>query len=60
MAAHPRLIGIFSGRSRADPFVVALAMVHGGTVVTEESASPNLTVVVSRGGLGSFPWRLFL
>jgi hypothetical protein len=38
-----RLIGIGSGRSGADPFVIALAMVHGGTVVTEETLSRNLT-----------------
>lgn len=42
LAAHPRLIGIGSGRSGADPFVIALAIVHNGTVVSEESASRNL------------------
>jgi hypothetical protein len=42
LAAHPRLIGIGSGRSGADPFVIALAMVHGGTVVTEETESRSL------------------
>jgi hypothetical protein len=38
LAAHPRLIGLGgpTGRSSADPFVVALAMVHEGTVVTQE------------------------
>ena len=29
LASHQRLIGIGSGRSGADPFVIALAMVHG-------------------------------
>jgi uncharacterized protein DUF4411 len=43
LASHQRLIGIGSGRSGADPFVIALAMVHGGTVVTEETLSRNLT-----------------
>lgn len=43
LGAHPRLIGIGSGRSGADPFVIALARVHGGTVVSEETASRNLT-----------------
>jgi hypothetical protein len=43
LASHKRLIGIGSGRSGADPFVIALAMVHGGTVVTEETLSRNLT-----------------
>jgi hypothetical protein len=36
LAAHPRLIGIGSGRSGADPFVIALASARGGVVVTEE------------------------
>jgi len=43
LAAHPRLIGVGSGRSGADPFVIALARVHGGTVVSEETESRNLT-----------------
>lgn len=42
LAAHPRLIGIGSGRSGADPFVIALAKVYGGTVVSEEKESRNL------------------
>ena len=36
LAAHPKLINPHTGRSGADPFVVALAMVSGSTVVTEE------------------------
>jgi hypothetical protein len=40
---HPRIIGIGSGRSGADPFVIALARVHGGVVVTEETLSRNIT-----------------
>lgn len=43
LADHPRLIGAGRGRSGADPFVIALAKVHGGTVVTEETESRNLT-----------------
>ncbi|MGF1663705.1 MAG: DUF4411 family protein [Kineosporiaceae bacterium] len=38
-----KLVGIGSGRSGADPFVVALALVHGGVVVTEETLSRNLS-----------------
>lgn len=40
---HQKLVGIGSGRSGADPFVVALALVHGGVVVTEETLSRNLS-----------------
>lgn len=43
LAQHQRIIGVGSGRSGADPFVIALARVHGATVVTEETASRNLT-----------------
>src|SRR3954454_12126651 len=32
---HARILGIGSGRSGADPFVIALARVHRGVVVTE-------------------------
>ena len=42
LAQHQRLIGIGSGRSGADPFVVALALARGGVVVTEEIPSRNL------------------
>jgi predicted nucleic acid-binding protein len=40
---HPRLVSQGGRRSGADPFVIALAMVHSGTVVTEETARGNLT-----------------
>lgn len=40
---HQRILGIGSGRSGADPFVIALAMARGGVVVTEETPSRNLT-----------------
>ena len=38
LAAHPELLGIGGGRNRnaADPFVVALALARGGSVVTQE------------------------
>ena len=39
---HQKLIGVGSGRSGADPFVVALAMARGGVVVTEEVPSHSL------------------
>lgn len=39
---HPRLVGQGGRRSAADPFVIALAMVNTGTVVTEENATGNL------------------
>ena len=40
---HPRLVSQVGRRSAADPFVIALAMVRNGTVVTEETARGNLT-----------------
>lgn len=40
---HPRLVSQGGRRSAADPFVIALAMVRNGTVVTEETARGNLT-----------------
>lgn len=43
LAEHHKLIGVGSGRSGADPFVIALARVHAGTVVTEELLSRSLT-----------------
>jgi|SRR5665648_232556 len=43
LAEHQRILGIGSGRSGADPFVIALARVYGATVVTEEIPSRNLT-----------------
>lgn len=42
LAQHPRLMGRGGGRNEADPFVIALAMVNEGVVVTEESRSGNL------------------
>jgi Domain of unknown function (DUF4411) len=43
LAEHRRIIGVGSGRSGADPFVIALARARGGVVVTEETLSRNLT-----------------
>jgi predicted nucleic acid-binding protein len=43
LAVHSRLVGQGGRRSAADPFVIALAMVRNGTVVTEETARGNLT-----------------
>jgi Domain of unknown function (DUF4411) len=42
LTQHPRLVGIGSGRSGADPFVIALASARDGVVVTEETLSGNL------------------
>lgn len=39
LAAHPKLIKAMSNKSSADPFVIALAFVKGGTVVSAERAS---------------------
>ncbi|OBB38021.1 DUF4411 family protein [Mycolicibacterium fortuitum] len=39
---HSRLVGQGGKRSGADPFVIALAMVNNGTVVTEENATGNM------------------
>lgn len=39
---HPRLVSQGGRRSAADPFVIALAMVRSGTVVTQETATGNL------------------
>ena len=39
---HPKLMGVGGGRNGADPFVIALARVRGGVVVTEETASGNI------------------
>ena len=36
LAAHERLVMSGSGRNRADPFVIAVARLHGATVVTGE------------------------
>lgn len=37
LAVHPRLLGIGGPRNGADPFVIALALAWGGTVVTQET-----------------------
>jgi hypothetical protein len=37
--SHPRLLDNRPGRSGADPFVIALAEIHGCTVVTDEAAT---------------------
>jgi hypothetical protein len=42
LAAHPRLVGRGHGRNGADPFVIGLARLTGGVVVTEERPR-NLT-----------------
>lgn len=42
LARHQRLMGRGGGRNAADPFVIALAMVHGGVAVTQETMSGNL------------------
>lgn len=43
LRAHPRLTGVGGGRNGADPFVIALAMVRRGTVVTDENYSGNIS-----------------
>jgi hypothetical protein len=43
LTAHPKLIGVGSGRSSADPFVVAHAIATDATVVTEETKSGSST-----------------
>jgi hypothetical protein len=42
LQTHPRLVGTGGGRNSADPFVIALARVHNGVVVTEETQSGNI------------------
>lgn len=42
LSCHPRFIGVGSGRSGADPFVIALARTRDGVVVTEETLSRNI------------------
>jgi hypothetical protein len=42
LAAHPKMLGVGGRRNGADPFVVALAMCRGGSVVTEETPSNTL------------------
>ena len=36
LASHERIVMSGSGRNRADPFVIAVARLHGATVVTGE------------------------
>jgi len=43
LAERQKIIGIGSGRSGADPFVIALARARDGVVVTEETLSRNLS-----------------
>lgn len=43
LAEHKKLVGVGGRRNAADPFVVALAIVHGGTVVTQELKSGSTT-----------------
>jgi hypothetical protein len=40
--AHPQLMGNGKGRHGADPFVIALASVRDGIVVTEEKPTGNI------------------
>jgi len=42
LADYPKLIDTRANRSAADPFVIALAKVHGCTVVTGEQATGSL------------------
>lgn len=42
LQAHPKLVGAGGGRNSADPFVIALARVRDGVVVTEETLSGNI------------------
>jgi hypothetical protein len=43
LAVQPKLIDTRKGRSASDPFVIAAAQVHGGSVLTEEKASGSTT-----------------
>lgn len=38
---HPNLIDVRRNRSGADPFVIALALLHGSAVVTQEAPTNN-------------------
>ncbi len=42
LSRHMRLLDDRKGRSGADPFVIALAQIHGATVVTEERLTGSL------------------
>jgi len=54
---HPKLLGLAKGRNGADPFVIALAVVHDGVVVTEEKpgspTKPKIPDVCASMGLRS-------
>jgi hypothetical protein len=53
LAAYPTLVNAQTGRSGADPFVIALAQVNGCTVVTEEKFRPTKPRIPDVcGGLG--------
>lgn len=43
LTKHPKLLGVGGGRNGADPFVMGLACLQGGVVVTEELISRNLS-----------------
>jgi len=56
LAGHERLLDTRSGRSAADPFVIALAEIEGSVVVTGERATnsldrPNIPDVCNARGL---------
>jgi hypothetical protein len=41
LAQYPTLVNANSGRSGADPFIIALAQANSCTVVTEEKSRPT-------------------
>ena len=41
LSTHPDLVQVATGRSAADPFVIALAEIHGCTVITGETSKPS-------------------
>lgn len=56
LEAFPRLVGELRDRNRADPFVIALAMVNGAAVVTEEKRAgtrdrPRIPIVCDHFGI---------
>jgi hypothetical protein len=55
LAVHRRLVGVGGRRNAADPFVIGLALVHSGKVVTEEKrknlASPHIPDVCDAMGV---------
>jgi hypothetical protein len=66
LAAFPGLVDEDSERNRADPFVVALARVHGGVVVTGERARrgptgrPRIPDACAHYGIECLDWFSFL